>query len=215
MIINHYGLGMVKIQQGETVLVFNPISEVPRGREDLKTLKFGADIALVSIKRPGYNGVANAARGERVPFLVDGPGEYEIGGIFIKGFATVGPASSADKPGGQINTAYLVTFEQVRILHLGALADPKLPEKLSEGAGVIDILFLPVGNGELITPKQASQLIAGLEPALVIPVDYSEKTLSVFLKEMGAEKEKPVESLTVKKKDLVLGQTRVTVIKSY
>src|SRR3990167_6475574 len=101
MIISHYGLGMVKIQQGETVVVFNPIGEVPRGRGDLKTLKFGADIALVSLNDPGYNGVANAARGERVPLLVDGPGEYEVGGIFIKGFAT-----------GKINTAYLVTLEQ-------------------------------------------------------------------------------------------------------
>lgn len=198
---------MVKVQQGETVVVFNPIDEVPRGRADLKTLKFGADVAMVSLNDPGYNGVANAARGERVPFLVNGPGEYEVGGIFIKGFTTAGP-------GGKINTAYLVTLEQIRLVHLGALAAAKLPEKLTEGVGVIDILFVPVGNGELLTPKQASQAVADLEPGLVIPIDYDDKTLSTFLKEMSAEKEKPVESLTVKKKDLVTGQTRVTVIKS-
>lgn len=208
MVISHYGLGMVKIQQGETVVVFNPIAEVPKGRSDLKTLKFGADIAAVSLNEPAYNGITNAARGDRIPFSITGPGEYEVGGIFIKGFETLGP-------GGKINTAYFLTLEQLRLVHLGALTEPKLPDKLAEGVGAVDILFVPVGNGALLTPKQASQVVADLEPEIVVPVDYDEKTLATFLKEMGADKEKPVDSLTIKKKDLLGGKTRVVVIKSF
>src|SRR3989344_6269327 len=148
MVISHYGLGMVKVQQGETVLVFNPIDQVSKERPDLKTLKFGADVALVSLNDPAYNGISNAARGDRVPFSATGPGEYEIGGVFVKGFDTAGPEA-------KINTAYSVGFEQLRLLHLGALTDPKLSDKLAEGVGAVDILFVPVGNGRLITPKQA------------------------------------------------------------
>ena len=208
MVISHYGLGMVKIQQGETVVVFNPIADVPRGRSDLKTLKFGADVALVSLNDPAYNGISNAARGERIPFLITGPGEYEVGGIFVKGFELAGPES-------KLNTAYLVVLEQTRLLHLGALTDPKLPDKVAEGVGTVDVIFVPVGNGSLLTPKQASQVVADLEPELVVPVDYDDKTLAIFLKEMSAEKEKLVDSLTLKKKDLTGGQTRVVPIKSY
>ncbi len=208
MVISHYGLGMIKIQQGETVLVFNPIAEVPKDRPDLKTLKFGADIAVVSLNEPAYNGINNAARGDRVPFSITGPGEYEVGGVFIKGFETTGPAD-------KINTAYSLVFEQLRLVHLGALTEPKLPDKLAEGVGTVDVLFIPVGNGALLTPKQASQVVADLEPEVVIPVDYDDKTLATFLKEMGADKEQSVDSLTIKKKDLLGGKTRVIVIKSY
>ena len=216
MIISHYGRGMVKVQQGEAVVIFNPIGEIKGGPGGVKPVKMGADIALVSLRDEAYNGVANAARGERTPFVVDGPGEYEVNDIFIKGFATAGP-------GDRTNTAYLVTLEQTRLLHLGALTSEKLPDALAEGAGVVDILFVPVGsprlhgegNGTLLTPKQAAQVISDLEPGLVVPVDYDDKTLSIFLKELGAEKESLAESLTIKKKDLVAGQTRVAIVKSY
>ncbi|MEA1929686.1 MAG: MBL fold metallo-hydrolase [Patescibacteria group bacterium] len=208
MVINHYGLGMIKIQQGELAVAFNPIDEVPKGRNDIKVVNFGADIALVSLNQPGYNGAARVARGDRALFLVNSPGEYEVGGTFIRGLPTAGPE-------GQNNTIYLLTIDQIRLVHLGALVDPKLPDDVTEKLGSVDVLFVPVGNGSLLNPKQAAQVVATLAPELVVPVDYDAKTLPIFLKEMGAEKEQPNESLTLKRKDLIGGSTRVNIIKSF
>jgi hypothetical protein len=81
MVISYFGVGMVKVQLGDTVIVFNPIGE----SAEHKAVKFGSDVALVSLLDPAWNGVENAARGDRQPFIVNGPGEYEVNGIFIKG----------------------------------------------------------------------------------------------------------------------------------
>lgn len=211
MVISHYGAGMIKITQGETTLVFNPIGESAA----FKPVKFGADLALVSLNDSRYNGAENAARGERVPFLVNGPGEYEVGGIFVKGFATEGPA-------GKINTVYSLVLEGTNLVHLGALANADLsagqvglPAKAVEELGTIDVLFVPVGNDFLPT-KAAAKVATNLESRLVIPVDYeSEVALKTFLKEFGAEKAETVESLSLKRKDILDKEGEVVVIKSF
>jgi L-ascorbate metabolism protein UlaG (beta-lactamase superfamily) len=66
-----------------------------------------------------------------------------------------------------------------------------------------DVLFVPVGeDGFLLNPYDAHKLAVSLEPKLIIPMDYDEKSLPIFLKEAGAEKVEPVEKLTIKKKDI-------------
>lgn len=205
MVISHYGAGMVKVAQGETTAVFNPIGESP----DYKTVKFGADLALVSLDDKRYNGAENAARGERIPFVVNGPGEYEVGGIFIKGFGTAGPK-------GKINTAYSLVLEGTNLVHLGALSQEEIPAKIIEELGMIDVLFVPIGNNELLSPKAAAKLATNLGSRLVIPVDYdSEDKLKTFLKEFGTEKPAVLESLTFKRKDILEKEGEVVVIKSY
>ena len=66
-----------------------------------------------------------------------------------------------------------------------------------------DVLFVPVGDdGFLLNAYDAHKLAVSLEPKLVIPMDYDEKSLPIFLKESGAEKVEPVEKLTIKRKDI-------------
>src|SRR5512140_1282595 len=48
----------------------------------LEPLRFKADIVTVSYNAPGYNHT-NAVKGD--PHPITGPGEYEIGGVFITG----------------------------------------------------------------------------------------------------------------------------------
>lgn len=213
MVISYYGAGMVKVVQGETTAVFNPIGEggLPAGRQ----VKFGADLALVSLNDKRYNGVANAARGERIPFVVNSPGEYEVDDIFIKGFGTAGPKE-------KINTVYSVVLEGVNLVHLGALAQEDLPTgqagipaKVVEELGTIDILFVPIGNNDLLSPKAAAKLATNLSSRLVIPVDYDDESqLKAFLKEFGTDKPQTVESLTIKRKDILDKEGEVVVIKS-
>lgn len=202
MVISHYGLGMVKITQGDTVVAFNPIGDTP----DFKSINFGADIALVSVKDKHYNGVDHMSRGERVAFVVDGPGEYEVSGIFIKGFPSRGPKE-------KINTIYSLVLDEIRLVHAGALTEALTPAQV-EQLGVVDVLFVPVGETTL-EPKVAAKVVTALNPKIVIPVDYDDdKVLHAFLKEVGSENGKPVESLQVKRKDVADKQTEVVVIKS-
>jgi L-ascorbate metabolism protein UlaG (beta-lactamase superfamily) len=205
MVISHFGGGMVKIGQGDKIAVFNPIGE----SASFKPVRFGADLALVSLADPLYNGVGNVARGDRVPFAITGPGEYEIGGIFIKGYA----AGGSD---GRSNTVYSLILEGINLVHLGALAAEDLPPAVVEELGVIDILFVPAGNEKLISAKAAGKLTTKLSPRVIVPVDYdSEESLTKFLKEMGEEKAPRSESLQVKRKDLLDKEGEVMVIKSF
>lgn len=203
MVISHYGLGMVKIQLGERVIVFNPIG---KGTE-VEPVKFGADLALVSLGDAACNGVEQVSRGERVPFVIDGPGEYEVEGVFVQGFATPGP-------GGRINTCYLMVLDGIRLVHLGVMAAVDLPDALVESLGAIDILFLPIDTG-LLEPKAAAKMVNLLEPKAVVPVNFGPAALATFLREMGEESGQPLESWTLKKKDLADEGTPVVVIKSF
>lgn len=194
MIISHYGHGFVKLSQGERVIGFNPSADGPR---------FGADIALISLHEPEYDNPGHLSRGERVPFVVDGPGEYEVGGIFIKGVATAGPD-------GKLNTAYVVIWDDLRLVHLGLPENGALEEKVKEAFGSIDILFVPVREA-----KSAAALVTALAPRLIVPVDVaSDEALAAFLKDVGTGDEKSVESLTIKKKDLAALEGEVAVIES-
>lgn len=193
---------MVKVQLGDRVIVFNPIG---RGA-DIEPTKFGADLALVSLRDVAYSGVEQVSRGDRVPFVIDSPGEYEITGDFVRGFSTVGPS-------GKINVTYLLVLDGIRLVHLGALAKPELPDSVIETLGKIDVLFLPVGD-DVVGPKGANKLATLLEPRVVVPINFNAKSLEVFLKDMG-ESIEPIDSWTVKKKDLVDKEGEVVVIKSF
>ncbi len=70
----------------------------------------------------------------------------------------------------------------------------------------IDILFLPIGGDGVLDPAAAEKLSVALEPKIIIPMHYGEVgidgALKKFLKEAGEENIKPIEKLTIKKKDL-------------
>ncbi|MBX4211005.1 MBL fold metallo-hydrolase [Candidatus Parcubacteria bacterium] len=82
MVITYHGAEFFKVQFGDTVIAYNPISKDSKQ----KTTRFGADIVLSSLNHPDFNGIDNATHGDRNPFVITGPGEYEVKGIFIKGF---------------------------------------------------------------------------------------------------------------------------------
>lgn len=203
MIATYFGQAFVKVQVGETIFAFNPISKA----YDSKAAKFGADVALVSLNDPAFNGKENASFGSKEPFYIEGPGEYEVGGTFIRGFETVGPI-------GKINTVYTAMVDGIRLCHLGGLANPNLSPETIEDLGVIDILFLPIGGGDYLTAKDAAKLAAALEAKIVVPILFSNDSLKIFLKEWGVEKENSVDKLSIKKKDLDGKEGELIIIKS-
>lgn len=200
MIITYHGGHFIKIAQGDTVIAANPFG---KGSER-KPIRFGARIGLVSMNHPDMNGVENLSHGDKVPFVVSGPGEYEIGGIAISGFpAPLRPNSASEKK--LFNTIYTIELEGIRLCLLGALSSPELPAELMEGIGEVDLLFVPVGGGEVLSPADAEKIAVSLDAKLIVPLgwdDGGEKQLKLFLKEAGAEGTKPLEKLVLKKKDL-------------
>ncbi len=207
MIITYQGKQFFKIQKGELVLAFNPVSKSSKSGV---SARFGADIALSTTNHPDYNGMSELSYGDRVPFQITGPGDYEIKEIFIKGVLSEGAV------GGKkfINTIYLLSLDNISMAFLGALSQADLSKDAREEINSPDILFVPVGGDGMLDPKSAAKLAASLEPKLIIPMDYDANSLKAFLKESGDEKAEVVDKLTLKQKDLDSKEGEVIVLKA-
>ena len=142
--------------------------------------------------------------------MVDGPGEYEIGSVVARGF---GVKTTYDKV-ERFNTIYQVKLEDMNLVFLGALSESEIDPKILGELGDIDILFVPVGGGDVLEVPQASKLAVKLEAKLIIPMHYDDAALKAFLKEEGNESVKPVDKLTIKRKDVSAMEGEVVVIKS-
>ncbi len=207
MIITYLGGEFVKVQFGETILAFNPVSK----DSSLKTSKFGADIVLCSLNHLDMNGIDQVTFGEKKPFVVSGPGEYEVRGVFIKGL----PSESNYDGEKRINTIYTVSLEGMNICFLGAVNTPELPKDTDEAIEAVDILFVPIGGAGVLDPAKAYKLAVSIEPKIIIPIHYGDigmkDALKAFLKEAG-DSPKPEQRLTLKKKDLDSKEADVVVL---
>ena len=143
------------------------------------------DIVTLSHAHKDHNAVSSIPGS---PFTVDGPGEYEIKEVTIIGTATFHD-DKAGKERGE-NTVYMITIDGVRLCHLGDLGH-KLSDEQMTKIGDVDILFIPVGGNYTIDSKMATQVVAQIEPLIVVPMHYGGKLklepVENFLKEMGAE----------------------------
>jgi L-ascorbate metabolism protein UlaG (beta-lactamase superfamily) len=202
MVITHHGGQCFKVTLGDFTLVFDPIAK----GGTLPSVRFGADIALVSRNHPDMNGIDEVTYGDKVPFAITGPGEYERQGIVIQGFLSASQYGLAKGQTEAVNTIYMVELEDMTLVHLGALADAELSKEAREGIGEIDVLFVPVGGDGVLTPAKAHELAVSLEPKIIIPMHWSgmgePQSLAAFLKDAGDSTEK-VDKLTLKKKDLI------------
>lgn len=197
MVITYHGKQFFKLQLGDIVFACNPISKDAKIASG-KVTKFGADVCLVTTNLPEYNGVEQVRFGEKDPFIIRGPGEYEVKGIFIRGILS----DIEIKGERMINTIYTLTLDNIKIAFLGCLTS-ELSADAKEAIDSVDILFVPLsGTYELLSPQKAQSLVVSLEPKIVIPMDYDEKSLPLFFKESGKTSVEAIEKLTIKKKDV-------------
>jgi L-ascorbate metabolism protein UlaG (beta-lactamase superfamily) len=206
MVITYHGGQCFKVSFGDTTLAFNPISK----KSKLSPVKFGSDVAFVTTWHPDFNGVDQVALGSKQPFVVDGPGEYEIGQVVVHGFGT---KTTYDKE-EHFNTIYQVKLEEINMVFLGALNNPEIDPKILSEFGDIDILFVPIGGGDFLEAPQASKLAVKLEARLIIPMSYDASSLTAFLKEESLDGLKPVDKLTLKRKDVHAMSGEVVVLKA-
>lgn len=185
----------------------------PYGPEIGLTLpRLSATIVTVSHQHTDHNHV-KAIRGS--PYIVHGPGEYEVGGIFVIGIATYHDAKRGQERGK--NTAYLIEFEDMTICHLGDLGHIPTQEQV-EQFNDVDVLLVPVGGRVTLTGTRAAEVVNLLEPRIVIPMHYrvpglkaSIESASRFLREMAVETPEKLESLRISKGQLP-EQTRVALL---
>lgn len=213
MIITWNGLGSIRIQQGDMVLAFGPVSKDSK----FKSASFAADVALVPIRHPDADGVAAVSRGEAEPISLRGPGEYEAKGLFVRGFQTTSGY------GGQplVNTAYSLAVDECNLLYLGALGpseegDGSLPADALEELPDTDILFVPIGGEGVLGAAAAAKLAVRLEPKVIVPIFYGETgekdALKKFLREAGADQVEAVDKFTVRRRDLEKMSGQVVVL---
>ena len=207
MVITYYGVEFFKIQFGDLVIAYNPIAKFKDG----SPARFGADIALVSLNHPNFNGVKNLSHGDKKPFVISGAGEYETKGIYVKGFHTEGNYDGE----AHINTIYKLTLEGMTVCFLGALDRAELNEKIYEYIGEVDILFVPIGGKNVLAPQEAYKLSLSFSPHIIIPMHYDTGSaeLKTFLNEAGDESAEPIDKLTLKKKDLEGKEGEIVVLK--
>ena len=205
MVITYLGGECFKVTQGDLTIAINP----PSKDSSLKAPKFGSEIVLTTLDHEDFNGIEQVGFGERAPFVITGPGEYEVKGVAVRGFA------SESTYGGEksINTIYSILLEGMNLAFLGALGTDQLSKEAIEGLDDIDILFVPIGGEGMLDYSQAYALAVQLEPKVVVPMHYTEEQLKRFLKEAG-EDVKPIDKLTVKRKDLEGKEDEIVVLQS-
>lgn len=184
MDITWYGHSCFRIiERGQISVVTDPYSN----EIGLPELKLKADVVTISHAEPGHSFV-EAVKGD--PHVLQGPGEYEVGGVFISGFAMHDITS--DTP--RWNVSYMVQYGELTVLHLGDLSH--VPDQSTiESLGEVNVVLVPVGGGNALRAAQAADVIALIEPHYIVPMHYDLPGLKIelepvdkFLKAMGVSK---------------------------
>ena len=194
MEITWIGRGCFRLRGREGAVVTDPCPPDSGYRSG----KLSAEVVTLSHSdNPDY------AHRQSVPksaIVLDAPGEYEIGGILIRGIAV------RDPDGGR-NIIFVSELDGVRIAHLGLLREVPTNSLITELEN-IDVLLLPVGGHNALGSAAAQDLMTSLAPSIAIPMNYGTaaetlplEPLDRFLREVGASPE-PEPRLTVTRSNL-------------
>lgn len=191
MEITWYGLSCFRLTERKFATI---VTDPYNSSLGLPPPKLKSDVITISHDAKGHN-YPEAVTGYQ--HIINGPGEYEIGNVFITGIST--PVESRVAP----NVLYLFDYNGLTVAHLGDMH--KVPSQTQiEALEEVGVLLLPVGGGNSLNAAQASELVSMLEPNIVIPMHYRMPHLKVelddverFLKEMGVTEPKEESSLKV------------------
>ncbi len=213
MEITWYGHSCFRLtERSYATVVTDPFDNKAIGYD---TLKLKADIVTVSHNAPGHN-FTDAVKGSS--HVIDGAGEFEIGGVFIAGVSTDGAGGKKKgKDGSARNTVYVFDYDGITVAHLGDLQQVPTQSEI-ESLGTINVALVPVGGGGGLNAAKAAEVISLIEPNIVIPMHYatpaakiSLESLNKFVKEMGLSKPETQPSLKVTRSGLP-DETRVVVL---
>lgn len=205
MEITYLGHSSFRIKGKSAVVVTDPYASDTVGLKFPKHVE--ADVVTVSHEHPDHNAASDI---EGSPYILHGPGEYEIKGVGVVGLPSFHDADNGATRGK--NTIYRYDFEGLSIVHLGDLGH-MLSSTQVDDLDTVNILFIPVGGVYTINAEQAVQVINDIEPDIVIPMHYGRPELdqaaygamtpvSEFLKAIGKSEVVPQAKLSITKDKL-------------
>lgn len=205
--IQYIGQSCVRLRGKEGVVVSDPFVKA-NGFDPGKPAAHIVTLSNSSGER--LNASAVKPMKEQV-FVIDGPGEYEVGGIMINGIRTYRDTEKGAQRG--YNTIYVLQLDDITFCHLGELGHNLTTHQL-EDIGTVDVLFVPVNGG--LSPAQVTELVASIEPRTVIPLYDTAEQLEKFTQELGLKDVEPQDKLTVTPTTLPAEgeETRVVVMRS-
>lgn len=212
-----YGQGCFQmVLKGEGKSRITVVIDPFDSRVKLKAPWKKADVLLIT-QQGEESGEIKSAQAQ--PFLIIGPGEYEIKSIFIQGIAVPCEEHKDQKQKG--STIFTMRAEGMQLCHLGAFCQGELTLQQLDKIGDVDVLMIPIGGVSGINKRQVLKIISQIEPRIVIPMHYQipgprtrQKTLDEFLKAFGIESIVPQSMISIKTKDLPKeDETKVLVLK--
>ena len=203
--ITWHGQACFKIKGRIASVVVDPYESDFTG---LKPLKLEADIVCVTHNHQDHNNTKAVKTPDgQDPFVISGPGEFEKMGVNIVGVASFHDNSQGQERGK--NTIYNITVDEMNIVHLGDLGQKKLTQEQVEQLSSCDVLLIPTGGTFTIEGKDAPDIIAQIEPKIVIPMHHKVEGLKFaldpvekFLSAMGKEKQESQNKLSLSKEKL-------------
>ncbi len=135
--------------------------------------------------------------------VLAGPGEYEIGGLSVRGVAT-----PADDPAisHEINTVYVVDADGLQVAALGNPGyqpDAQSVQQISK----VDVLIINT-ESQALEPDEMSAVIRNLEPKMIVPSGYDSDSgkpsaaMQRLLTELGVKEFEPTSRLNITKSGL-------------
>ena len=192
MEIEYKGANSLVFKAGPTSLVLDPKLSLV-GKKDLKV-----EGLIELVTNPEF-----AVNSEAKPKIsIEGPGEYEVSGVSIRGVAAKSYSNEESKA-----VIYRLDIGGFRVAVLGHIKSP-LSDSQLEGLGVVDIVTIPIGgNGYTLNAHEAAAIVRQIDPKVVIPTHYKDNDLNYevdqedmdgFLKELGATQHDITDKLKMK-----------------
>lgn len=204
MEITWYGLSCFRLTERKHASI---VTDPYNGKLGLPQLKLKSDVVTISHQAQGHS-YATAVTGKT--HTLTGPGEYEIGNVFITGIVT------NNDDDAKRNVVFVFDFDGITVAHLGDMQSVPKQTQI-DALEQVNVLLVPVGSGSSLNAAQASELVSMLEPNIVIPMHYKLPSLKVdlegvdrFLKEMGVTD--PSEETTLRISSSNLPEETETVI---
>lgn len=160
-----------------------------------------ADLGAKSVTKEGD--VALFTHGEcksdaKTKLCIDQPGEYEVADVSVQGVAAQAHMDDTNK---QAATIYKLTHDYVTVVVLGHVA-PKITDEELENLGHVDVLIVPVGgHGYTLDGVGALEVIKKIEPRIIIPTHYGDKSLKYEVPQ--DELEEAIKGLAMEPKEAV------------
>jgi L-ascorbate metabolism protein UlaG (beta-lactamase superfamily) len=149
--------------------------------------------------------------GDKVPFVIDGPGSYESKGLFFTGIESKVLIDEKE----YINTIYGFELDAIKIAFMGIVSDSApLSLEAKELLSNADMVFIPIGGAPSFDAATAYKTATSFDPNVIIPYEYDKPSLSHFLKEGGQEKNDILDKATLKRRDLDGKEAQIIVLAS-